>query len=63
MDIQQAIRLHGGKAALARYCGVSKAAVSRWAKNGKIPQARLWQLQVLEAATRAITADSTVTQP
>ena len=41
---EQAITLAGSQAKLARLLGVSRAAVWQW---DKIPQARIWQLQLL----------------
>jgi len=60
MDIQTALDQVGGrKAELARKLGVSKPAVSRWVKAGKLPAMRVWQWKALEASTPPITADST----
>ena len=50
MDIHDLIRQHGSQAALARYLGVTPARVCQWAKAGRLPQARVWQLQALAAA-------------
>ena len=62
MDIQTALDQVGGrKAELARKLGVSKPAVSRWVKAGKLPAMRVWQWKALEASTPPITADSTPT--
>ena len=62
MDIQTALDAVGGrKAELARKLGVSKPAVSRWVKAGKLPEMRVWQWKALEASTPPITADSTAT--
>ena len=62
MDIQIALDAVGGrKAELARRLGVSKPAVSRWVKVGKLPAMRVWQWKALEALTPPITADSTAT--
>ena len=59
MDIQTALAAVGGrKAELARKLGVSKPAVSRWVKAGKLPAMRVWQWKALEAAATPITADS-----
>ena len=58
MDIQTALDAVGGrKAELARKLGVSKPAVSRWVKAGKLPEMRVWQWKALEASTPPITAD------
>lgn len=51
MDIQTALALTGSKAALARRLGVSRPAVSRWVKSGKLPAQRVWQWKALEAVT------------
>ena len=60
MDIKTALNAVGGrKAELARKLGVSKPAVSRWVKAGKLPAMRVWQWKALEAATAPITGDST----
>jgi len=61
MDIQAALAVAGSKAALARKLGVSRPAVSRWVKAGKLPPMRVWQWKALEAVTPQITADSTPT--
>jgi len=61
MDIQDALAVAGSKAALARKLGVSRPAVSRWVKAGKLPAMRVWQWKALEAVTPPITADSTPT--
>ena len=61
MDIQAALAVAGSKAALARRLGVSKPAVSRWCKAGRLPEMRVWQWKALEASTPPITADSTPT--
>jgi hypothetical protein len=61
MDIQAALAVAGSKAALARKLGVSRPAVSRWVKAGKLPPMRVWQWKALEAVTPPITADSTPT--
>ena len=59
MDIQIALAAVGGrKAELARKLGVSKPAVSRWVKAGRLPEMRVWQWKALEASTAPITADS-----
>ena len=63
MDIHTALAAVGGrKAELARKLGVSKPAVSRWVKAGKLPAMRVWQWRALEASTAPISADSTPTQ-
>ena len=62
MDIQIALDAVGGrKAELARKLGVSKPAVSRWVKAGKLPAMRVWQWKALQAPTPTIAADSTAT--
>ena len=61
MDIQAALAVAGSKAALARKLGVSRPAVSRWVKAGKLPAMRVWQWKALEALTTPIAADSTAT--
>jgi DNA-binding transcriptional regulator YdaS (Cro superfamily) len=61
MDIQAALAVAGSKAALARKLGVSRPAVSRWVKAGRLPPMRVWQWKALEAVTPPITADSTPT--
>ena len=57
MDIQAALAVAGSKAALARKLGVSRPAVSRWVKAGRLPPMRIWQWKALEAVTPPITAD------
>ena len=61
MDIQAALAVAGSKAALARKLGVSRPAVSRWVKAGRMPEMRVWQWKALEALTTPIAADSTPT--
>jgi hypothetical protein len=61
MDIQAALAVAGSKAALARKLGVSRPAVSRWVKAGKLPPMRVWQWKALEAVTPPVAADSTPT--
>lgn len=61
MDIQDALAVAGSKAALARKLGVSRPAVSRWVKAGRLPPMRVWQWKALEALTTPITADSAPT--
>jgi DNA-binding transcriptional regulator YdaS (Cro superfamily) len=41
---EQAIKLAGSQAKLARLLGVTRAAVWQWEK---IPQARIWQLMLI----------------
>ena len=57
MDIQDALAVAGSKAALARKLGVSKPAVSRWVKAGRLPEMRVWQWKALEASTPPIAVD------
>jgi DNA-binding transcriptional regulator YdaS (Cro superfamily) len=45
MDIKQALKVYGSPGAIAKAFGVSGPAVSRWIRNGRIPQARLWQFK------------------
>jgi DNA invertase Pin-like site-specific DNA recombinase len=45
MDIQQALKKFGSPAGVARAFKVSPPAVSRWIRNGRIPQARVWQYE------------------
>ena len=61
MDIQDALAVAGSKAALARKLGVSRPAVSRWVKAGRLPEMRVWQWKALEALTPPIAADSAPT--
>ena len=61
MDIQAALAVAGSKAALARKLGVSRPAVSRWVKAGKLPAMRVWQWKALEALPPQIAADSAAT--
>jgi len=61
MDIQAALAVAGSKAALARKLGVSRPAVSRWVKAGKLPAMRVWQWKALETLPPQIAADSTAT--
>jgi len=61
MDIQAALAVAGNKAALARKLGVSRPAVSRWVKAGKLPAMRVWQWKALEALTTPIAADLPLT--
>jgi hypothetical protein len=45
MDVKKLIKKYGSQQALAKAFGVTKGAVSQWAKAGAIPAARLWQLK------------------
>lgn len=45
MDTKTAISLAGSNKELAALLGISPGAVSQW--GARIPQARLWQLQLL----------------
>jgi predicted transcriptional regulator len=56
MDIQTALAVTGSKAALARRLGVSRPAVSRWVKSGRLPIQRVWQWKALEASAAPFTA-------
>jgi hypothetical protein len=51
MDIQQALKKFGSPAGIARAFKVSPPAVSRWIRNGRIPQARLWQYEAGKVKT------------
>ena len=44
MSKNEAVKLAGGQSKLAKILGISRVAVCRWKE---IPQARLWQLQLL----------------
>jgi hypothetical protein len=43
MDIQTALKVFGSPAGIARAFKVTAPAVSRWIRNGKVPQQRVWQ--------------------
>jgi DNA invertase Pin-like site-specific DNA recombinase len=43
MDIQTALKKYGSPSGIAKAFGVSAPAVSRWIRNGRIPQQRVWQ--------------------
>jgi len=43
MDIPTALKTFGSPAAIARAFNVSAPAVSRWIRQGRIPQQRVWQ--------------------
>jgi predicted transcriptional regulator len=45
MDKQKFIALAGSQSELAKLLGISQAAVSQWTE---VPQARIWQLQLLK---------------
>jgi len=38
MDINQLIEKHGNQSAVARHFGVTRQFVSRWVKNGVVPE-------------------------
>ncbi len=57
MDIQAALAVAGSKAALARKLGVSRPAVSRGVKAGRLPEMRVWQWKAIGALTPPIAAD------
>jgi DNA invertase Pin-like site-specific DNA recombinase len=46
MDIQLIINKVGSQSELARLLGVKRTTVWLWKKNGKIPQSRIWQMQL-----------------
>jgi DNA invertase Pin-like site-specific DNA recombinase len=46
MDIQSIINKAGSQSELARLLGVKRTTVWLWKKNGKIPQSRVWQIQL-----------------
>jgi DNA invertase Pin-like site-specific DNA recombinase len=43
MDINTALKKFGSPSGIARAFGVKPPAVSRWIRNGAIPQQRVWQ--------------------
>jgi len=45
MNKEKLIALAGSQSDLAKLLGISQAAVSKWKQ---VPQARIWQLQVLK---------------
>jgi DNA-binding transcriptional regulator YdaS (Cro superfamily) len=45
MDTKTAINLAGSATKLAKLLGVTRQAISQWGE--KLPQQRIWQLQVL----------------
>lgn len=46
MNIDQIINKVGSQSELARLLGVKRTTVWLWKKNGKIPQSRIWQMQL-----------------
>jgi DNA invertase Pin-like site-specific DNA recombinase len=46
MNIQSIINRVGSQSELARLLGVKRTTVWLWKKNGKIPQSRIWQMQL-----------------
>jgi DNA invertase Pin-like site-specific DNA recombinase len=46
MNIDQIINKVGSQTELARLLGVKRTTVWLWKKNGKIPQSRIWQMQL-----------------
>ena len=50
MKPQQLIKRYGSQYAVAKAFGVTRAAVQQWVKAGKVPDARLWQLQAGKVA-------------
>jgi len=46
MDIQSIINKVGSQTELAKMLGVKRTTVWLWKKNGKIPQSRIWQMQL-----------------
>ena len=45
MSFDDLIKTYGSQADIARAFGLSRASVNRWAKTGKMPQGRVWQVQ------------------
>jgi hypothetical protein len=43
MNPQQLVAKYGSQVAVAKAFGVTRAAVQLWVRQGKVPQARLWQ--------------------
>jgi DNA invertase Pin-like site-specific DNA recombinase len=46
MNIEQIINKVGSQTELAKLLGVKRTTVWLWKKNGKIPQSRIWQMQL-----------------
>lgn len=46
MDTQTILKAIGGQAAIARECDISDSAVSQWASDDEIPDARLKYLRL-----------------
>jgi DNA invertase Pin-like site-specific DNA recombinase len=46
MNIEQIINKAGSQTELAKILGVKRTTVWLWKKNGKIPQSRVWQMQL-----------------
>ncbi len=45
MTPQEFVAKYGSQTAVAKAFGVTRAAVQLWVRQGKVPQARLWQYQ------------------
>lgn len=45
MSPQELVVKYGSQTAVAKAFGVTRAAVQLWVRQGKVPQARLWQYQ------------------
>ncbi len=45
MNPQELVVKYGSQTAVAKAFGVTRAAVQLWVRQGKVPQARLWQYQ------------------
>ena len=61
MDIERAIKWAGSQRELARRLGVTEGAVSQWATNGKVPELRAYQIQVISAG--AVVVDPCAYRP
>jgi DNA invertase Pin-like site-specific DNA recombinase len=46
MDINNIIKKVGSQSELARLLGVKRTTVWLWKKTGKVPQSRIWQIQL-----------------
>lgn len=47
MKLDQALQHYGSQTALAKALRITKAAVSLWAQDGKIPELRQYQIEAL----------------
>lgn len=62
METQTLLKIIGGQASVARECDITDQAVSQWASDGEIPQARRKYLELLHPGAHWDEYDKTPTE-